>query len=65
MTSNGSVHARFDQQQHADLVERFERFFSRSPSKTDLARLRRGEAALHLRLPARTKRRLATFITSA
>ncbi len=64
MTSNGSTHAQIDQQSD-DLVERFERLFSRSPSNADLARLRRGEAAIHLRLPARTKRRLAAFITSA
>jgi hypothetical protein len=61
--AHGTPH-RPDDPATAELAGRFERLFSRPPSSTELARFRRSEAGLHLRLPMRTKRSIAALLVS-
>jgi hypothetical protein len=46
------------------LTARFEQLFHRTPSARDLDRFRRADSRVRLRLPARTRRRLARVIAT-
>lgn len=48
-----------------DLLPQFVITFGRQPRAHELTRFRRNRAALHLRLPARARRSLATMILTA
>ena len=46
------------------LAERFQHLFHRDPSPQDLQRFRYADSRIRLRMPARTRRSLATIIAT-
>jgi hypothetical protein len=52
----------WDEQELSSLTTRFVRIFHRLPHYEELVAFRRSDARLHLRIPAQTRRNLASVI---
>ena len=65
MTHPENAAAPHDHDQDPDVMPQFVITFGRQPRAHELTRFRRSRAALHLRLPARARRSLATMILTA